>query len=67
MEFGDITDLSDFMELWEDFHFLSRRRGFLKLTRLFVKKQPPAVFNEKRYSQNSQENTCDRVSFLIKF
>ena len=43
MEFGDITDLSDFMELREDFHFLSRRRGFLKLIRLFVKKQPPAV------------------------
>ena len=37
-----------------------------------MQKQPPEVFYEKRkkvflkISQNSQENTCGRVSFFIK-
>ena len=31
---------------------------------LSIQKQPPEVF--LRISQNSQENTCVRVSFLIK-
>ena len=33
-------------------------------------KQPPEVFHKKgvlKNLQNSQENTCVRVSFLIKF
>ena len=29
-------------------------------------KQPPEVFCKKGVSQNSQENNCARVSFLIK-
>ena len=35
-----------------------------------IQKQPPEVFSEKKIfleiSQNSQENTCARDSFLIK-
>ena len=34
-----------------------------------LQKEPPEVFCKKgflKYSQNSQENTCARVSFLIK-
>ena len=41
------------------------------LEELKVQKQPPEVFYEKKcslkISQNSQENTRARVSFLIKF
>ena len=41
----------------------------LEWKKIVRQKQPPEVFYVKRFletSQNSQENTCPRVSFLIK-
>ena len=41
----------------------------VKLEIFFFQKQPPEMFYKKnflKFLQNSQENTCAKVSFLIK-
>ena len=53
-----------------NFEFLWYLERILEWNWESTQKQPPEVFCKKLFleiTQNSQENTCARVSFLIKF
>ena len=45
---------------------MPKAKIILHFERSCWQKQPPEMFCKKRCSQNLQENTCIRVSFLIK-
>ena len=55
--------------LFSPTNFGIRNMASFKFSRFLKHKQPPEVFYEKKLfieiSQNSQTNTCARVSFLI--
>ena len=73
-----ITETSFSSSCWSNFfsvsfetvnHFSFARRKAAKVpwNNLKMKKEPSDVFYRKKIPQNSQENTCARVSFLMKF
>ena len=52
-----------------EFQTIDLKLLILKQCNIVRQKQPPEVFYKKKFlqiSQNSLENTCTRVSFLIK-